>query len=297
MIQTVGMVGMGALGGLYGKEMLKTLPKEAIVGIMDEARAARFAQKPLRVNGEEIAFCTATPKEAKPVDLLIFMVKYPQLAEAIQLAGPFIDEHTIILSFLNGVSSEGLIEEGLGTGHLLYACVQGMDATKDGQEITYSKVGYIAFGEKDNSKSPAVEELAAFFDKVGLAYQVPADIHHQIWKKWMLNVGVNQTCACFDVDYGGVQTPGPLREKMRLAMTEAYVTANAEGIALTKEELEAWIGVLDGLAPEGKPSMRQDVLANRETEVELFAGVVCALGEKYGIDVPVNREFYEMLKK
>ncbi len=59
-----------------------------------------------------------------------------------------------------------------------------------------------------------MREAADFFERTGLAYDIPKDIHHQIWNKWMLNVGVNQTYAVYDVDYEGVQKPGPLRDIM-----------------------------------------------------------------------------------
>jgi 2-dehydropantoate 2-reductase len=41
--------------------------------------------------------------------------------------------------------------------------------------------------------------------------------------------------------------------------------------------------------------MRQDGLAHRKSEVELFAGTVLALAEKHKIDAPVNRKIYETI--
>ncbi|MCD8076262.1 MAG: hypothetical protein LUF27_14750 [Lachnospiraceae bacterium] len=173
--------------------------------------------------------------------------------------------------------------------------VDGRKGDAKARQVTYSKTGYIAFGEKDSSRSEAVCEAEEFFKRAGLAYQMPEDIRHQIYSKWMLNVGVNQTCAVFDVDYEGVQKPGELRNIMVAAMEEARSVAAAEGILLTEEELWGWVDVIDGLSPVGQPSMRQDVLAGRQTEVELFAGTVCAMGHKYGILVPQNEEFYRQL--
>ena len=41
--------------------------------------------------------------------------------------------------------------------------------------------------------------------------------------------------------------------------------------------------------------MRQDALAGRPTEVDLFAGTVIAMGQKYGIPTPVNEKYRDML--
>ncbi|MCC8043964.1 MAG: ketopantoate reductase family protein [Clostridiales bacterium] len=308
MIKTVGIVGLGALGVLYGSLLLEKMDREDLLIIADEERIRRYRAEGVCANGKKCEFHYVTPEEGSPVDLLIFTTKYMALAEAARMARPFCGEQTIVMSFLNGVSSEQMLEEILKPKRLLYSCVQGMDATRvdvfsavclgdaKNRQVTYSKAGYIAFGEKDSSRSEAVCEAEEFFGRTGLAYQVPEDIRHQIYSKWMLNVGVNQTCAVNDVDYEGVQRPGELRNIMITAMEEARSVAAAAGILLTEEELRGWVDVIDGLSPKGQPSMRQDVLAGRQTEVELFAGTVCAMGRKYGIPVPQNEKFYRLLK-
>ena len=49
--------------------------------------------------------------------------------------------------------------------------------------------------------------------------------------------------------------------------------------------------------PDGMPSMRQDVLAKRPTEVEQFAGVVRRLAKKHGMPTPANDFFYEKIRE
>jgi len=44
------------------------------------------------------------------------------------------------------------------------------------------------------------------------------------------------------------------------------------------------------------PSLRQDVLARRPTEVELFSGTINRLGAAHGIPTPVNERFYAAIK-
>ncbi|MCD7717117.1 MAG: ketopantoate reductase family protein [Lachnospiraceae bacterium] len=297
MIKTVGIVGLGALGVLYGSLLLEKMDREDLLIIADGERIRRYQAEGVYANGKKCDFRYVTPEEGEEVDLLIFAVKYMALEEAMEMARPFCGERTIVMSFLNGVSSEQMIENILKPKRLLYSCVQGMDATRKNRQVFYSKVGYIAFGEKDSSRSEAVCEVEEFFGRTGLEYKIPEDIRHQLYSKWMLNVGVNQTCAVFGVDYGGVQKPGKYRDIMVTAMKEAGSVAAAEGIQLTEEDLQGWLNTIDGLAPNGQPSMRQDALAGRQTEVELFAGTVCALGRRHGIPVPQNEEFYRLLTR
>jgi len=42
--------------------------------------------------------------------------------------------------------------------------------------------------------------------------------------------------------------------------------------------------------------MCQDIQAKRKTEVEMFSGKLCQLGEKYNIPTPANWMFYRLIK-
>ena len=83
---------------------------------------------------------------------------------------------------------------------------------------------------------------------------------------------------------------------MLQAMREVIAAANAEGIALGEEDLEFYVGLLKKLDPDGYPSMAQDRVARRPSEVEMFAGTVIPVCERHGIPAPANRKLYEMVK-
>ena len=119
----------------------------------------------------------------------------------------------------------------------------------------------------------------------------------RMWGKFMLNVGVNQTVAVYQSNYGVIQKEGPAREMMIAAMREVITLSEKEGVNLTEEDLAYWLDVLSKLSPIGKPSMAQDVDAKRKTEVDLFAGTVLQFGKKHGIETPVNKELYNRLKE
>ena len=119
----------------------------------------------------------------------------------------------------------------------------------------------------------------------------------RLWGKIMLNVGVNQTLALLGTTYGDIQRASEKRDTMIAAMREVIALSQAEGVGLTEDDLDYWLKVLGTLDPQGKPSMRQDVEAGRLTEVELFSGAVIEIGERHGIDTPVNRGLYEGIRE
>ena len=113
----------------------------------------------------------------------------------------------------------------------------------------------------------------------------------------MLNVGVNQVVMVCEGNYGTIQHPGEPRERMIAAMREVIDLSRAEGVPVTEDDLRYYVDLLSNLDPEGMPSMRQDGLAHRRSEVELFSGTVCRLAAKHGIPVPVNEELYATIRE
>jgi len=111
----------------------------------------------------------------------------------------------------------------------------------------------------------------------------------------MVDVGINQTVAYFSGTTAIVQKPGEARDMMISAMEETLAVAQAEGVAMTYEDLTYWFPVIDGLNPQGMPSMAQDMKAKRPSEVELFSGTIRRLASKHGINVPVNTMLYKWI--
>ena len=294
-IKTVAIIGLGALGILFGHHLSKRIPRENLRIVADHNRINRYKKDNLYCNGELCNFHYVNPEEKmEPADLLIFTVKYGGLSEAIREAKDQVGEGTIILSALNGISSEAIIGDTYGIDKLLYCVAQGMDAVKEANRLSYHHMGMLVFGEKEKDYiSPSVQAVASFFDIMQFPYQVDSDMKKRMWGKFMLNVGVNQTVAVNEGDYGTVLREGPARETMIAAMREVIMLSEREGVFLNEEDLAYWLKVLGTLNCEGKPSMRQDLEAGRLSEVELFSGTVLDIGRKYGLATPVNQELYD----
>lgn len=297
-IKTVAIVGLGALGILFGSRLAKRMPQGDLRIIADQHRIDRYKKDSIFCNGQRCEFHYVTPEEkTSPADLIIFAVKYSGLENAIRAVKNQVGENTLILSALNGITSEAMIGQAYGLDKVLYCVAQGMDAVKEGNRLTYANMGLLCFGDRDpGSISPKVKRVADFFAKMEFPYLVDTDMVKRQWGKLMLNVGVNQAVAVYGSNYGVIQKEGRARDTMIAAMREVITLAEKEGINITEANLNYWLGVLGQLSPEGKPSMRQDIEARRYSEVELFAGTVLELGRKYSIATPVNQGLYDRIK-
>lgn len=298
-IKTVAVIGLGALGTMFAQYLSEKLPYHHVRVIANQNRIQNYRHNGIYCNEKPLDFNYVLPEPAeKPADLLIICVKFNQLKEAIEAARFQVGEHTIILSALNGISSEEIVGEKFGMEKMLYCVAQGMDAVKIDNKVTYKNMGMLCFGEQDNTIwSPKVQAVADFLDSIHFPYEVPKDMIHQMWGKFMLNTGVNQAVAVFSTNYGGIQVEGEPRRVMIAAMREVIDLSQKLGIHLNESDLTYWLNVLTKLHPTGMPSMRQDLAAGRKTEVDLFSGTAIALGKKHHIPTPVNEWLYQKVQE
>lgn len=299
-IQKIAIVGMGALGILYGDFLSRKLGRECVGFVADRARMERYSRMVFTANGRVCDFrLIPADEKGEPADLVIFAVKATALSQAMADAANQIGENTVILSVLNGITSEKILEERFGVKNVVYSVAQGMDAVKLGSALTYSVMGKLCVGIPADmpEKQPALDALCVLFDETGLAYDLEADILHRLWGKFMLNVGVNQVVMVFEGNYGAIQVPGKPREMMIAAMREVLELSKLEGTGVTEADLDFYVNLMNTLSAEGMPSMRQDGLAKRKSEVELFSGTVCRMAKKHNLPVPVNEWLYAKVQE
>lgn len=296
-LKKTAIVGMGALGLLYGNQIQEGLGKDAVSFIVDKDRFERYKDKNFTICGEEKNFNIELSDNASPADLVIVAVKYNSLEAALDTMKNVIDEHTVIMSVMNGITSEEIIGKRYGMENIIYTVAQGMDAMRFGDALNYTKMGELRIGVRAGADNTNLMKVVELFDAVKMPYTIDEDIIYRMWGKFMLNVGINQTCMMYETTYSGALSEGEANDTLIGAMNEVIEISHAEGVNLTENDLNYYIDILKTLSPDGVPSMRQDGMAKRKTEVDMFAGTVIEIAKKHGIAVPINERIYETVKR
>ncbi len=297
-IKSVAIVGKGAVGLLHGSKIAQNAGLDRLVFAMDDARFERHRDDEVLINGEPCPIESAPMSACEPVDLVIVAVKATGLGAAIESMAPLVGHQTRIISLLNGVTSEEHIAARYGWEHLVLAITQGMDAVFIDGKLTFSHPGEIRLGNAPGTEPGVVEDIAKLLERAQIAHVVEQDIRRRMWTKLMLNVGINQTCMVFGSTYGDAMAANSEQNRCFIAaMREARAVANAEGIPLSEEDLAAMVNVIAELDPAGMPSMAQDRINRKRTEVELFAGTIIERAERHGILVPQNRWLYQRVRE
>ena len=161
---------------------------------------------------------------------------------------------------------------------------------RNGNRIEHDGIGTFYFGTTASDAPETVRRTAELFRRAGISCAVPEDMRAALWKKFVLNIGVNQATAHFRADYGELQrNPSRIEFTMRL-MREASAVAEKLGVADAAEMPEAAMQTILAMPGNVKTSMFQDVEAGRPTEIALFAGTICRLGRETGVPTPLNDE-------
>ena len=102
-IKRVALVGLGAIGSYLAPRLEAALGHGNFLVVASGERRARLEREGTVINGETYHFTVADPAEGAvlPADLVIFAVKWPQLAQAVEDVRPLVGEDTALLSLLN----------------------------------------------------------------------------------------------------------------------------------------------------------------------------------------------------
>ena len=293
MKENILICGIGAVGSIYAEKIQKYSPDNLKI-LVDEQRLQRYTKNPPVFNGKELRLNYILPDDKDfKADIIIIATKFDGLSDAVRNIKNFVKENTVILSLLNGVTSEEIIAREYGWDKLLLSYFIGHSAMRDGRFITHDGVGKIVFGAKGSDKTNE-KPVQNFFDKLNIDYEIPNDIEHALWLKFMMNVSTNQPSAILRMTFGEMNANEYFMDFAKKLMREVQMIAKAEGVKNTAVMIDEALEAVASMVPNGKTSMFQDVLAERKTEAEMFAGTMINFGKKHNIPVPYNELMYEM---
>ena len=288
--------GLGAVGLTFAVKFREKCDLKILV---DEERLERYKKNKPALNGKVQEFeyvlpsnNTFTPVSFTPVsftpDLIIIATKAQGLESAIKNIKNFIGKNTIILSLLNGISSEEKIKAVYPEAVVLKSYFIGHSAVREGNSVTQDGVGEIVA-----EKNPRVIEI---FKRCGINYSCPDDIDYAMWLKFTMNVFSNQTSAILNMTFGELKRNRTFIEFAKKLINEVRLIAEKKGVKnLDNLEADA-LHALSLMCDEGKTSMHQDILAGRSTEVDIFAGEIIRLGKEFKIPTPYNQVIYDLIK-
>ena len=291
-INTVALIGAGAVGAYFIMGLAKPLGDNFCV-VAEGSRKKRLEDDGLSINGEHYDLNVRTPEEAHGVDLLLIATKYSGLHGALDEIRRTADDHTIIISLLNGVDSEEIVAQVIPERQILNSFMV-IASMRDDRNIYFDPkvtVG-MKFGDKHTLKKTeacvAVEEF--FRDKACHAQFMP-DIMAGEWKKFARNISLNLPQAIVGVGIAAYNDSQHLMAYSLALENEVRAVAAAYGYSFGPVPRPN-----HGYRKASRYSTLQDLDAKRHTEIDMFCGVLMQKAAVKNIPVPCAQMTYHIIK-
>ena len=294
----VAVVGCGAIGSLYAAHLARVPDVEVWAVDVSAPHVEAMNARGLRVTGlaEFVATVHARtdPAEVPPCDFGIVATKALHTRSAVTAAQAALTDAAVV-SVQNGLGNEEIIAELLP--RVIRGSIVTAGALIEPGVVRYDAPGDSWFGPFESRPAAMAEvtRLAELLTAGGLRTYALADARGPQWTKVVFNAATSPVAALTGLSVGRVCTDPGLRAQVERLVDEALAVCAAAGIELTRSPRDA-IGEAIAEAYEHKPSMLQDVLAHRATEVDVLNGGIVAEGRRVGVPTPWHDAMVALVK-
>jgi 2-dehydropantoate 2-reductase len=336
MTKRIAIVGAGALGGYVGgtlahlghdvtlidpwPEHIETIRARGL-----ELDGMTLEERFVVKKGKTLHLTEVQSLAKTPIDVAMIAVKSYDTLWATALIAPYLSVQGFVVSLQNCMNEEtiaGVVGWGRTVGAV--ASMISVDLYEPGRiRRTIAKGGdkYTIFriGEPHGRITPRVEELVEWFAGIDSS-KATTNLWGERWSKLVQNAMGNGVTAATGLTSGECLRNEPIRrfqirlageavrvgqalgyqlEKIRGAEPESLARA-AEGDARSLAEVEAVIIPKAGSNPRGdiqRPSMAQDILKGRRTEIDAMNGYIARKGAEVGVPAPSHAKLADIVTR
>lgn len=295
----IGIMGSGGLGGYFGARLAASGSDVHFIARGKHLEAMR--RDGLRIEGPQPLHvprvqATDRPADVGVVDVAMLCVKLWDTEQAIAQMRPMVGPATTIVSFQNGVLKDRYLRQAFEERQLMGGV--GYVATTIESPGVIRQTGpmqRLVFGEFDGSSSARGEALLAACLAAGIQAELSPAILREIWVKYVFLVGLSGTTTTMRQKIGAIRANPQTRAFFTDVMREVIAVAQAHGVPLTPDDLQAALVRADSVSPEMTSSMHHDLERGNPLEVRWLSGGVVELGGAKDVPTPLNRAISDIL--
>jgi len=240
---------------------------------------------------------TDDPVAIGPVEAVMLAVKLWDLDQGAAACKPLIGTNTVVVPFLNGVTSVGVLSDHLGAEHVAGGVAHIAAVIGAPGVIRHAgTMAKLTVGECDGGNSARMDRLLAAFGDAGIDHAQSDDITRTIWEKFVFLSALSGLTALCRQSVGPIRGDDDARALFEGAVAETTAVGRAEGVNLAEDTVAKTLAFTDGLPDGMKASMLHDLENGRRLELPWLSGTVVRLGRDHGIPTPVHSAIYGALK-
>lgn len=290
------VIGPGALGILFAVKLFKAGVTVSLLDYRRE-RAGYLNRAGLRLIEKEKEICARPPVTVRPEDLespeyVLVLVKAYQTEGILETLKRLCSEKTLLISLQNGIGAGEMLAQAVPSKNIfLGTTTHGANKCSVGV-ARHAGAGSTVIGPyRSTSGVPErIYDFSEILRQAGFVTRAVRDIYPYLWRKVLVNVGINPLTALTGLRNGDLMNFSQTLRLQEMAVKEAFKTIEASGIDI-EMDLEECLSLVKTVCAETRDnisSMLQDRLNGSETEIDFITGSVLKRAGQLGIDAPVN---------
>jgi len=296
----VTIAGCGALGSIFASGIVKSgidvqiyQRKGLTLDSLREQGGVRV-RKGDRKQEELFPFSIITDRvqDLEPSDLILVLVKSYSTKNLVPLEG-ILKTDGAVLTLQNGLGNAEILSDIFGKCRIAAGvATYGAYRISPGM-IQAAGEGLVSVGPWQSGIDRSW--ITDLLSEAGFNAEYVADPRPYIWRKLAVNAMVNTTAALTRMKNGDLIDNPLILELMKSLGHETLRAAERDGVQLDFDELWEFFMLNLKKTASNKPSMLQDIEAERKTEIESISGGIL----KYATDendLPFTRSVYSLIR-
>ncbi len=304
-LEKVTIIGPGALGILFAAGIWQKFKGLCLLH-HDENKAMALEADGIKVveaknGGQMVAFpkVTANSRKLGRQDVVLVLVKTYQTSTVIDSLKYLCGKKTAVITLQNGIGSANILETVVPKSNLILGVtMHGANRIEENTAIHAGR-GRTFLGMVNSYSEPleTAVEFANLLNRCGFETDFVKDIYPIIWKKLLVNVGINALTALTELRNGQILQYPNLIKIQEMAIREAYHVMRKKGIdvGLDLKGVSDLVRKVSMDTAENISSMLQDRIKKKKTEIDFINGAIVRFGRELGMETPVNETLYALV--
>ena len=284
----VAVIGPGALGCLFAARLAQPDIQVSLVDYREE-RAALLNKTGITVttaDGDLHQYIPVTTTITDNPDLVLVLVK-SYTTSKLHLA-----PHIPVLTLQNGLGNAETLAAAPTENPVLAGATSEAVTWLEAGHVRHVAAGHTVFGAWTSCDTKAPLQL---LQKAGFNVTVTDNPAKALWKKAIINAGINPLAGTLNVPNGALLEKRESRELLRELLVEAVKVAAIEGHHYDCSMVEETERICD-ITRDNICSMLQDIRNHKRTEIDAISGEILRRAQKANLSIPHTQVMYKLVR-
>jgi len=298
--ENVAVMGAGAVGCYFGAMLARAGARVQLIGrraLADAVTRDGLQFEGIDFHGRVALSATTDPAGVAGAGLVLFSVKSVDTETAASALAPHLAPGAVVLSLQNGVDNVERLRARIANVVVPAVVYVAAEIAAPGV-VRHNGRGDLVIGSLAPRpvSDPLIADLAAYLAGAGIPTRISDNIDGELWWKLTLNCAYNAVSALGRSRYGPMMAMPQVRQVMSDAVREVIALAKAKGVRVAMPDAVKAVLRFADYMPQAISSTAQDLERGRPTEIDYLNGYIVRECDARGLQAPVNRTLYALVK-